>query len=141
MINLVRLGNKTVSHSFPSLEVQKSTIKLNTVACIMMGAVGGSSRIDVAVDGSGDSAEIYIAAIQPDPNDPDGNKEGRVLTKSSTFSSSSIKAVLQQFRTDIFEITKETVSFEGLTWYKVKPVFEPAVSSAIEEEEEEESYA
>lgn len=116
MINLVRLGNKTVSNSFASIEVNKSSMKLNVIACTLLGAVPGTSRIDVAVDGNGDQANLYISCI----ND-ESSKEGRLLSRSGTFNSSSIKATLEQFKSDLFEITKESVEYDGLTWFKIEP--------------------
>lgn len=116
MLNLVRLGNKTVSKDYASVEVLKNAIKLNSIALQMLGAVPGETRIDVAVDGKGSGAEIYIAAIQ----NKDG-KAGRQLSKNSTLNSSSIKAALNQFRCDVFEITDESTEFEGETWYKLTP--------------------
>lgn len=137
MINLVRLGNKTVSNNFASLEVQKSTMKLNTTACILLGAVPGSSRVDVAVDGTGDGAEFYLAIIQPDGNDPESMKSGRSFSKACSFSSSSIRAGLDVFNTKTFEVSKQFVESDGLRWHKLVP--RKDVVSPISEEELEEA--
>lgn len=135
MINLVRLGNKTASHNFASLEIQKTNIKLNTTACILLGAVPGSSRIDVAVDGNGDQAEFFIAVIQPDEKNPDSLKEGRSFSKAGSFSSSSIRSGLEAFGVKTFEISKDHTVFEGLKWHRLVP--RKDVVSAIEDDVEE----
>lgn len=146
MINLVRLGNKTVSNAFPSLEVNKNNMKLNVIACTVLGAVPGKSRIDVAVDGDGETAKLFITVINPDPNNPDSEKEGRALSKTSSFNSSSIKATLDRFNAEVFEIKKENpLEFEGLKWYALEPkVAEKkstgSVTSAVTDEEIEEEH-
>lgn len=114
MKNLVRLGNVTVSKDFPSVEVLKNAVKLNTLAVLKLGAVPGESRIDVAVDGKGAGAEVFITCLKTSDE-----KVGRQLSKTCTFNSSSIKAALEQFKAEVFEITDEATEFEGETWYKI----------------------
>jgi hypothetical protein len=143
MINLVRLGNKTTSHNFASLEIQKATMKLNTTACILLGAVPGSSRIDVAVDGTGNGAEFFLAIIQPDPNNPDSLKEGRSFSKACSFNSSSIRSGLEVFGVKTFEISKDFIESDGLKWHKLVPrkdVVSAISDEDVEEEVESEQY-
>lgn len=118
MKNLIRLGNKNVpAGEVPAIEVLKNSIKLNTSGCILLGAVPGSSRIDVGVDGKGKGAEIYITVI----SDTTDTSTGRLLSKNSTLNSASIKSVLAQFETDNFTISDEKSLFDGETWYRILP--------------------
>ena len=118
MKNLIRLGNKNVSVSeAPAIEVLKNAIKVNTSACMMLGAVPNKSRMDVGVDGKGAGAEVYITVI----SDEADQSTGRALSKNSTLNSASIKAALQQFGVSKFLITEEKSVFEGETWYRLVP--------------------
>lgn len=132
MKNLIRLGNKNVSvNEQPTVKVMTNTIKLNTSACLLLGAIPKVSRIDVGVDGKGKGAEVYITVVSGSDS-----TVGRALSKNSTVNSASIKAALAQFETNTFLITEEKTVFEGETWYRLQPVEATPEEDEVDSREE-----
>lgn len=117
---MLRLGNVRsagTETSEPRVTLQKNRVKFTHAALRILKAEPGDF-LDVGVDN--ETGKFWIAKMAP--AGPDGQQEGRKISKSNVLGSKTINAQLASVGADSFTLSEEnTQSLFGYTWYELVP--------------------